>query len=172
MLDEHTIRDGHLTPEALAALACGAFDNRDTALLICHLEACPACMDAYIEAACAAGTDQPEGGYPALESRILTAVTRESRRSRGRTIAVNIAKMSVAVALTMLLFFSGAFRKLEESTSYILQQITTEQTAAPPSGQAEESRFDRLASGYNTGFHALVDRIQAFFIGDDEHEHE
>ena len=104
MLDEHTIRDGHLTPEALDTLARGACDERDTALLLCHLEACPACMDGYIEAACTAGTDEPAGGYPALESRILTAVTRESRRARGRIIAANIAKMSVAVALTMLLF--------------------------------------------------------------------
>ena len=102
MLDEHTIRDGHLTPEALDTLARGACDERDTALLLCHLEACPACMDGYIEAACTAGTDEPAGGYPALESRILTAVTRESRRARGRIIAANIAKMSVAVALTML----------------------------------------------------------------------
>ena len=44
MLDEHTIRDGHLTPEALDTLARGACDERDTALLLCHLEACPACM--------------------------------------------------------------------------------------------------------------------------------
>ena len=90
MLDEHTIRDGHLTPEALDTLARGACDERDTALLLCHLEACPACMDGYIEAACTAGTDEPAGGYPALESRILTAVTRESRRARGRIIAANI----------------------------------------------------------------------------------
>lgn len=111
MLDEHTIRDGHLTPEALDTLARGACDERDTALLLCHLEACPACMDGYIEAACTAGTDEPAGGYPALESRILTAVTRESR-------------------------------------------------------------FEKLAAGYSTGFYTLVDRIQAFFIGDDEHDHE
>jgi len=170
MLDEHTIRDGHLTPEALDTLARGACDERDTALLLCHLEACPACMDGYTEAACTAGTDEPAGGYPALESRILPAVTRESRRARGRIIAANIAKMSVAVALTMLLFFSGVFHKLGESTSHILQPVTTEE--APPPGPARESRFEKLAAGYSTGFYTLVDRIQAFFIGDDEHDHE
>ena len=86
MLDEHTIRNGHLTGEAIAGLACGAFDERDTALLLCHLEACPACMDAYIDAVSAADPAEPPDGCAALEERILASIGKENRRAKNRVV--------------------------------------------------------------------------------------
>lgn len=171
MLDKHTIRNGHLTGEAISGLACGTFDERDTALLLCHLEACPACMDAYIDAVSAADPAASPDGCSALEERILASIGKENRRAKNRVVLAGIVKMSVAVALTMLLFFSGAFRKLEESTTSFIQQISIQKEPELPPDRSKGSRWEQLASGYHDGFASLVDRIHAFFIGDDEHEH-
>lgn len=170
MLKEDTIQDGHLSPETITALANGAYSGRDAGLLLLHLEACPSCMDTYIDTLCTSQPDEPAAGTSALQDRILTSINREKRRIRGRTLAFNTAKISVAVALTMLLFFSGAFHRLEEGTSYILQQISADQTPPPSGDDTEKNHWEQLAFSYNAGFQTLVDRIQAFFIGDDEYE--
>ena len=65
----------------------------------------------------------------------------------------------------MLLFFSGAFRKLEESTTSFIQQISIQKEPELPPDRSKGNRWEQLASGYHDGFASLVDRIHAFFIG-------
>ncbi len=176
-LDPAWFDGGHLSAEAIGLLVDGSLYDRDTVLLLSHLEACPACMDAYIAAVSAA---EPEEAPPELSERILAAVEEESAilipapSSSRRRAAMRVLQLSVAVCLTMLLFFSGVFEFLGKSSRAYMERISTrteEQTTPekPPKAPGE-SGWEKFSAGFAGGFESIVNQFNALFTGDERHE--
>ncbi len=175
-LDPAWFDGGHLSAVAIGLLAEGSLSDRDAVLLLSHLEACPACMDAYIAAVSAA---EPEEAPPELSERILAAVAEEAAAplhtppTSRRRAALRVLQLSVAVCLTMLLFFSGVFEFLGKSSRAYMDRIslrTEEQTTSAPPKAPGESGWEKFSAGFAGGFETLVNQFNALFTGDERHE--
>lgn len=107
MLDKLYFQSGHLTAAALFSLECGGLSEAERLLILTHLEQCPDCMERYLESLEGATLLEPPRG---LEEAIAGAVRDEYQaRKQKKVKLIQVAKLAVAVCLTMVLSLSGIF---------------------------------------------------------------
>lgn len=169
MLDRLYFTDGHLTPAAFAALDEGILSDEDRELFLAHLENCASCMDRYIELLTDDVLTAPPDG---LEDRIMEAVRAEQQQvepSRERKIlAIKIAKLAIAVCLTMVLFFGGVFDFIGNTSKGFAQnntQIKIEQELEQNKqhSEREEGRFSNWMTDFQKGFNQFAKKFAFSF---------
>ena len=152
-------QSGHLPAAAIRALADGLLTPDDALPLLEHLEACPACMDAYIAAL--AETELQETPEE-LTGRVLAAVERENKTEKKTVLVVfpAVAKLMAALALTMVLFFTGVFDAIGHGARDLVDTISTSSSARPE----DSGQLARWSEALDTGIQKLVEQWNAIFV--------
>ena len=150
---------GHLSAAAIRALADGLLTPDDALPLLEHLEACPACMDAYIAALEETELQETPDG---LADRVLAAVAREDAADKKTVMVVfpAVAKLMAAVALTMVLFFTGVFDAIGRGARDLVDTIGTSASARPE----DSGQLARWSEALDTGIQKLVEQWNAIFV--------
>lgn len=162
MLDRLYFWNGHLTPEAFAALEAGVLSDEDRELILAHLETCADCMNDYIATLTDDALIEPPEG---LEERIMCAVRAEqpqdSPQKKRKVLAIQFMKLAVAVCLTMVLLFSGVFDFIGNTSKNLAQRnapIKMEQQVTQRPEQ-EEGRFTDWMTGFRDGFNQFAKKF-------------
>lgn len=160
-----------LSAADICALAQGTLNPEESLPLLEHLDACPACMDAYIQALSRTAPLPPPDG---LDQRVMEAVHREAaqQESQGsheqtgekQTVLVMLpafAKLLAAVALTMTLFFCGVFDSIGNGARNLVESIST--SATERQEDEEPGRLAKWSQTFDESVQHFVEQFNAFF---------
>lgn len=154
------LHSGHLSAAAIRALADGLLMPDDALPLLEHLEVCPDCMDAYIAALAETKLQETPDG---LADRVLAAVKQEDKTAQKPVLVVlpAIAKLMAAVALTMVLVFTGVFDAIGHGARDLVDTIGTSSSARP---EEDSGQLARWSEALDTGIQKLVEQWNAIFV--------
>lgn len=158
--------DNHLSEQDISALVGGGLSDRDTYLLLLHLEDCRGCMDRYIDAVSECEPESPPDG---LNEGILSRLkTSNPQTTRTQIVIVNIVKLGIAVCLTLLLFFSGTFEQIGRSTQTLVGLISVKSQPSLP--QDKSDGWSRLTDEINTSFSDFAGHFNNLLKGEERNE--
>lgn len=149
----------HPDSAIIRALAEGLLPPADSLPLLEHLEACPACMDAYIAALEDSDLEEMTGD---VAMQVLKAVEQKPQQEERKTIAVFLPaaiKLLAAVTLTMVLFFTGVFDAMGSGASELVNRIGA--SAAAP--EEEPSGFAQWSEALDNGIRGLMEQWNTLF---------
>lgn len=158
--------DNHLSEQYISALVGGGLSDRDTYLLLLHLEDCRECMDRYIDAVSECVPESPPDG---LNESILSRLkTSNPQTTRTQIVIINIVKLGIAVCLTLLLFFSGTFEQIGRSTQTLVGLISVKSQPSLPRDKSDG--LSRLTDEINTSFSDFAGHFNNLLKGEERNE--
>lgn len=146
--------NGHLTPLALLMLEVGGLSDDERELILTHILACDECMETYTESLTDDALVEPPQG---LESKILKEVDETaSKKQESKVLAIQFTKLGIAVCLTMVLMFGGAFDFIKN------MDFTEKHPPIPNNTIRVEARLgETISYKFNKGFNEFASSINS-----------
>lgn len=175
MLDKVYFKSGHLTSLTYIMLESGAFDTNEKQLVLSHLSSCESCMESYLASLTEDSLIEPSAELIDTIMDNIGHIKDEMKEKSRKSIFMQFAKLSIAVCLTMGIFFSGALgfkiNDIPESrgsnpATQSGQQAPIKSTTKPEDKKNNVSFFDGLYDGMNRMFTGFADQINLGYKGD------
>ena len=166
MLDKMYFCNGHLTALAFLMLEHDGLDCEEKQLILAHISDCDDCMELYLESLTEDSLLEPSEDLP---NRIMNVIqSQQETKKATKTLIIQFTKLGIAVCLTMVIFFSGAFGFTIGSPYHMeYSEPIVQEDFADKEYQEKESIFSSISNSFNESFIGFADKINLGFKGVD-----